>query len=439
MNAPLATTPRIRNLSDKRSATVCVLDIGTTKITCLIAQLNPLANSERLPGRTHRCKILGIGLQPARGIRRGLVVEMDQAEDCIRHTLDAAERMARVQVQGVIINVSGGRIGSRHCSSEVELHGQPVGASQVHRVLEKSNGHLCADSRVLLHALPIGFSVDGAIGIREPRGMVGVKLGAAVHSVSCEAAAMRNLTLVVERCHLDIEAIVASPYASGLSVLVDDEAELGATVIDFGGGTTSMACFAGGRLVHADGIAVGGSHVTNDIARGLTLCVADAERLKTHYGACSCTGLEEFETLSISQIGDEGGYPVQIPKQKLVSIIQPRVEEILELVRDRLAASGRSPGKSHRIVLTGGAAQLPGLREMAQKILSNQVRIGRPLGIQGLPESAKNPAFAAAAGLLVYPQMAGIEYFESQSSRRQLGTGTDGYIGRVGKWLRDSF
>ncbi len=245
--------------------------------------------------------------------------------------------------------------------------------------------------------------------------------------MSCDTAPARNLMLAIERCHLDIEAVVATPYAAGLAALVDDEAEMGVVVVDFGGGTTTMACFSDNRLAHVDAVAVGGGHVTMDIARGLTLRLSDAERLKTYYGACISSPSDERESIAVTQVGD-GEHTNHLPKSHLVRIIKPRVEEILELARDRLAGAGYPPGAGLRFVLTGGGSQLTGLAEAARRIFGAQVRLGRPLGVQGLPESAKNPAFAACIGLLVYPQVAGLEHFEP---RRGAGFHIDGQ-----RWLR---
>lgn len=439
MKARNNVTPRMKPIAARKSAVICVLDVGTSKVACLIAKLVPAEQSDQLKGRTHRCKVLGIGHQRARGMKGGSVVDMDEAEDAIRHAVDAAERMARVHVERVIVNVTGGRLGSQHFNAKVDAGGRQVGDHEVHRALEAAASHTAGQGRAVLHSLPIGFSLDATSAIRDPRGMIGQTLGADMHVVSCDTPTVRNLMLAVERCHLDIEAMVATPYASGLSVLVDDEIDMGTVVVDLGGGTTSIAIFSESRLVHADAIAVGGNHVTMDIARGLTLRMSDAERLKTLCGACISSASDDRETIAVNQVGEDGDDPAQMPKSQFVRIIRPRVEEILELVRDRLAQAGYPPHSGHRVVLTGGGSQLVGIAEIARAILSNHVRIGRPLGIQGLPESAKSPAFAAAVGLLVYPQVAGIEHFEPRRTSIMQATGTDGYIGRVGRWLRDSF
>jgi cell division protein FtsA len=246
--------------------------------------------------------------------------------------------------------------------------------------------------------------------------------------------------LAVERCHLGVEAVIATPYAAGLSALVEDEADMGCAVVDLGGGTTSVGIFSAGHLVHVDALAVGGHHVTMDLARGLTTRVATAERLKTLHGACIASSADERDMIAVPQIDeDERDVSNHLPKAHLVRIIRPRVEEILELVRDRLRKAGFAAQAGRRVVLTGGASQLVGLPEAARRILEGQVRVGRPLGIKGLPEAAKGPAFSAAVGLLVYPQVAHAEHFEPRAGGMFKSTGTDGYLSRVGRWFRESF
>jgi cell division protein FtsA len=287
--------------------------------------------------------------------------------------------------------------------------------------------------------MPIGFSLDEARGIRDPRGMLGRRFGVDMHVVTVDVVAARNLMLAIERCHLGVEAMVASPYAAGLSAIADDEADLGTAVVDLGAGTTTIAAFSAGRFIHVDGFALGGYHITMDLARGLSASVYDAERIKTLYGSVLAGGSDERDMITIQPVGGEEREPPQfISRAILTRIIKPRVEEIVEMVRDRLAQSPFAAELRGRVILTGGASQLVGLPELAARILGRPVRVGRPLGISGLPDAAKGPAFAAAAGLLVYPQAAHLEHFEPRRTR-QLMTGTGGYIARVGRWLRESF
>jgi cell division protein FtsA len=258
-----------------------------------------------------------------------------------------------------------------------------------------------------------------------------------MHVVTAELAPVRNLELLINRSHLEVETMVATPYASGLSTLVDDESELGVACVDLGGGTTSIAVFADGQVVHTDAIAVGGHHVTMDIARGLSTRLADAERIKTLHGSALTTTSDDHDIVGIPTVGDDRNDVVNIPRGSLTRIIRPRVEEILELVRDRLAASGFSGRINRRVVLTGGASQLTGLVEVARRILGHNARLGRPLGIAGLPQTAKGPAFAASVGLLIYPQVAQIEQFDAGVRAAQAAG--DGYLPRMRRWLRQSW
>jgi cell division protein FtsA len=432
-------TPRLRPIPQRKAAVLAVLDVGASKIVCLIARLTPMERSASLRGRTHRCKVLGLGHQRSRGVKAGAIVDLDAAEHAIRLAIDAAERMAGVELESVIVNLSGGRLSSQLYAAKTAIHGKAVRDHDVHRVLEAASAASAKPGRAVLHALPTGFSLDGQRGVRDPKGMVGDELGAELNVATCDAAAARNLMLAIERCHLRVAAVVGTPYAAGLSTLEDDEVELGCALVDFGAGSTTVGVFVEGRLVHVDAVAVGGHHVTMDIARGLSVSLADAERLKTLHGACIPSPSDDRETLTVHRTGDDMDHPSHLPKSELVRIARPRVEEILELVRDRLKAAGYATHAGRRLVMTGGACQLTGLPELARAIVSSQARIGRPLGVEGLPESAKNPAFATAVGLLVYPQVSGLEHFEPGRSIARRSGEDGGYVARVGRWLKQSF
>jgi cell division protein FtsA len=334
--------------------------------------------------------------------------------------------------------VSCGRLASEAYSASVALTGQSVEEADIGRVLAAGRRHSIKEGRSVIHSLPIGYSLDGNGGIADPRGMIGERLGVDMHVVTAETPPLRNLELCINRSHLSIETVVASPYASGLAVLADDEAELGCAVIDFGGGTTTIAVFMRGDFVHSDAIAIGGHHITTDLARGLSTRIEDAERLKTMYGTTLPGVSDERDFVTVAPLGGDD-LPNQVPRAALTRIIRPRVEEILELVRDRLNASGYAGLVGRRMVLTGGASQLTGLAEAARRILARNIRLGRPLGVAGMPDVAKGPAFATSVGLLVYPQVAEMEQFGETHGRQMLATGTGGYFARVGRWIKDSF
>jgi cell division protein FtsA len=432
-------TPKMKPVSPRRSAVVAGLDIGTTKIVCMIARHEPQAPKDVLRRRSHGVRILGFAHTAASGMKAGGVVDLAEAEEMIRQAIDIAESMAGVQIESVVVSLSGGRLGSERFIADIELGNGVVTDAEIARVLAAASRHSVRDGRAVLHSLPTGYSLDAATGIREPRGMLGQRFGVNMHMVTTDVATVRNLMLTIERSHLSVGAMVASPYIAGLACLADDEADLGAACIDLGAGTTTMAVFSGGRFVHADGFALGGAHVTMDLARGLNTRIADAERIKAIYGSVLSGGSDERDMITVPPFGDDEREPPQfVPRGSLVRIVKPRVEEILEMVRDRLAASPFAAEPRGRVVLTGGASQLAGVVELAGRILRRPVRLGRPLGLTGLPEAAKGPAFAVAAGLLVYPQAAHLEHFEPRKTR-QLMTGTGGYMARVGQWLRESF
>ena len=336
-------------------------------------------------------------------MKGGTVVDLDEAEHAIRLAVDAAERMAGVQVEGVIVNATGGRLASHLYDAQVQIVGGSVSDGDVHRVLEACVLRTSQSDRSVLHSIPTSYSLGTTRNISDPRGMMGDALGAAMHVLSCDRAAARNLMLAVERCHLKVEALVATPYASGLAALVEDESELGTALIDMGGGTTSVAIFTGGSLTHVDAFAVGGIHVTMDIARGLNVRLADAERLKTLYGTCLASVSDERETIAVTQVGDDGDHATHLPKSHLVRIIRPRVEEILEFVRDRLKTAGfptprRAPHRADR-----GREPAHG-HERGRQAHPDGAGAGRPADRhQGSARIRTEPGLSAALGLLVYP------------------------------------
>ncbi|MGH7087520.1 MAG: cell division protein FtsA, partial [Stellaceae bacterium] len=324
---------------------------------------------------------------------------------------------------------------SRLVKAEMALQEREIRDREMRRVLELGYALKEESDRTVLHSVPVGFSIDGSRGIRDPRGMFGHKLAVNMNLVTAPTTSLRNLASCIGRCHLGIGALVVSPYAAGLSVLVEDESELGVTVVDMGGGTTSLAVFFDGNLVFADSVPVGGGHVTNDIARGLSTPIAHAERMKTLFGNAIASPADERETITVPQVGEEDENQANhIPKSLLVGIIAPRLEETFELVRDRLEASGFDKIVGRRIVLTGGAAQLPGTRELAGIILDKQIRVGRPLRIAGLAEATNGPAFATTAGLIHFALS---ERAEIPRHGRELTEAPNGLIGRFGHWIRE--
>ena len=432
-------TPKTRPMPQKRTALVACLDIGTSKIACMIARLKPCPPSEALRGRSHAVELIGYGQIQSRGVKAGAVVDQAGCEQSVRQAVALAEEMAKVRVESVLLSVSGGRLQGQLIEAASDIRGATVAASDIARITSAGMHHATGDGRTVLHALPIGYSIDGVKGIRDPKGMVARQFGVDMNVVTADATVAKNLMLVVERCHLNVEAMAASPYVAGLSVLTDDEADLGAAVVEMGAGTTTIATYSGGHFVHASGFAVGGHHITMDLARGLSACIADAERIKTLYGTVLTGGSDTRELMSVPSAGDDGlDVPQIVSRATIANIVRHRAEEIFEMVRDRLADSPFAAEPKARVVLSGGASQLTGTLELATRILKRPVRVGRPLGFSRLPNEAKSASFAVPSGLLVYPQYAHLEHVEPRHTR-QLMTGTDGYFGKVGRWLREGF
>lgn len=423
-----------------RSGIVTVLDVGSSKVCCIIAKLRPgNGDSQLLRMRTHKVQVIGIGHQRSLGVKSGRVVDLERAESSIRLAVDAAERMANVTVDSLLVNLNAGRLRSETFDATINLGGHEVVDADLKRVLAAGAKQSLKAEREVIHSLPVGFSLDQEGGVRDPRGMAGDTLGVQMHVLTGDAMPVRNLETSINRAHLSVERMVAAPYASGLAALVDDELEMGAACIDMGGGTTTISIFSEGKFIYADAIPLGGNHVTLDLAKGISTSLDDAERLKVMHGSVIAAESDDRDIISIQQIGGEHDVPLQIPRSAVTRIIKARIDETLELLRDRLTKSGHANTIGKRVVLTGGASQLAGMPEAARRILGRNVRIGRPLGVAGLPEAAKGPAFSTAVGLLIYPQMAG---FESRFVSRDLSarmTGTGGRLHRMGQWLRDSF
>ncbi|HZK91329.1 MAG TPA: cell division protein FtsA [Stellaceae bacterium] len=406
-----------------RGSLIAGVDIGSTKICCFIA---------RVDGAEPR--ILGIGHQVSRGVKSGAIVNLDEVSDSIRAAVHAAEEMADEAIERVAVSLSAGFGPSRMVKAEIGIGGREISDGDLRQVLERGYAMRDAGDRAVIHSFPVGFSIDDSRGIRDPRGMIGSRLGVNMHIVTAGAAPVRNHGAVISRAMLEADAFVVSPYAAGLACLVEDETNLGVTVIDMGGGTTTIGVFVGGNLVFTDSVPVGGGHVTNDIARGLSTPLAHAERLKALFGSAISSTLDEREMIAVPQIGEEEyGHANHLPKSMLVNIIAPRIEETFEMVRNRLEAGGSDKIAGRRVVLTGGACQLHGVKELAGLILDKQVRIGRPLRVKGLAESTHGPAFSTAAGLLHFAMS---ERAENPRPRRHSA---HGILGQVSNWIREFF
>ncbi|MBC8338127.1 MAG: cell division protein FtsA [Rhodospirillales bacterium] len=417
-----------------RNGLVAALDVGTNKVCCLIARHEPAAGTAPEDG----LKIIGIGHQVSRGLRSGTIVDLDETEASIRAAVEAAEQMAGENISGVVVNLTGGQPKSRLIAYEVSIAGHEIGDADLRRILDPAvltDG--MAKERELEHSIPVGYSVDGNRGVRDPRGMFGERLGVNMHVISALSGPVRNLETSIQRCHLEVQNKVVTPYASALSTLVEDETQLGVTCVDMGGGTTSIAVYFDGELVNIDVLPVGGGHVTSDIARGLSTPLDQAERMKTLFGSVLASSSDDREIIKAPLVGEENSAEANnIPRSMLIGIIRPRIEETFEMVRDRLAETGFDKVAGQRVVLTGGASQLTGVRELAASILEKQIRMGRPRPIEGMAEAIAGPAFSTAAGLLQYAisnkaEVPSAAYCPPEQMNRGFG--------RIGQWLRENF
>ncbi len=414
--------------SNSRSGLVAALDLGSTKASCLIAR----------PHSSGELEVVGIGHQVSHGIRAGSIIDMDMTEATIRATVGAAEQMAGENIRNVIVNVSCGAPRSRLIAYGVSIAGHEICDADLRRLLEPASlPDSEREGRDILHAIPVGYSIDGNKGVRDPRGLHGQRLGVNMHVISAEKDPLNNLETGVARCHLDISSKVTSSYASALASLSEDEINLGVTCIDMGGGTTSIAVFFDGELVHTDSIPIGGNHVTNDIARGLSTPLAHAERMKTLYGSAIPSPSDDREIIKTPLIGEEDtGETSQVPRSVLIGIIRPRIEEVFEMIANRLEESGFDKIMGSRLVLTGGASQLSGIREMAGEMLGMKTRLGRPKPLRGLAESACGPAFSTCVGMLRFASNNPAE--AAQRAYRPVED-PGGRFARLGKWLRENF
>ncbi len=378
-----------------RQPLVAAVDLGASKISCFIMKPEGVNRA----GRT--LQTVGVGYVQSRGVRAGVIVDTDLAVEAIAQAVERAETIAGVSVSGVTVATSGGQLQSCRVSSQVSLGARPISEVDCSRAIAAAVAQVRMPNRRVIHLLPVAWSVDAQRGVRDPRAMFGRTLGLELLVVTISETAFNTLGYCVERAHLSFEGAVAAPFASALSALEDDEMELGCICIDMGGGSTSVAVFAAGALVHVDSLPVGGNHVTSDVARGLSTTIAGAERIKTLHGSAIASANEDREMIEAPPRGEDAGAgPVIAPRSLLKGIIAPRVEETLELLRDRLKAAGAQIDPGAGMVLTGGASQLAGAREVAVRVFDRPVRMGRPRRTPHLADAASGPAFCAAAGVL---------------------------------------
>lgn len=407
-----------------------ILDIGTAKVAAAVV-VAQRQTSEASPS----LRLAGLGVQRAKGMKAGVLTDLDEAEAAVRAAIGQAERAAGVSIDSVTVSVACGRLRSQHFTANADIENGIVSDADMLRLMTGGRAYAERDGRALLHMNRIGVRLDGAPGMTDPRGLAARRMAADLHVVTADDAPLRNLLLLIDRCYLACDGLVALPYASALAVTTPEERDYGVTCIDFGAGTTSFALFADGRLVGADVVPVGSQHITFDIAKSLQTPLVEAERIKTLYGTLASAQSDDHETFSYPLVGEDDTAAYQITKAQLTAIIRPRVAQILKLVRERLADNPASAFAGETIVVTGGASQLLGLAEFIANDFGRPVRLGRPLGVTGLHDIASGPQLAAICGLALAATY-GDDGFARHHGDRPTSAG---YLGRVGSWLKAGF
>lgn len=416
-----------KGLVSAPSTLLAGLDISTSKVACCVARQTP-----------EGLRVLGTGQHATRGVKAGAIVDMTALEGAVRSAVNQAEEMADETVREIYISVSGGLARSISLRAETQITGHAVDDSDLKKILNQASSASEDSTLDTLHAIPMNYAVDDTKGIHDPRGMLGDVLQGNILLVRAPHSPLQNIAACVERCHLDIAGFVMAPYASGLATLVEDELDLGVTVLEMGAGSTSIALFFDGSLVHLDAIPVGGHHVTHDIARGLSTPVAQAERIKTLYGSAMLSSSKAHEQILVPQIGEEEGRGQQVSKNELIQIIRPRIEETFELVKEKLTSLSMAKKTGQRLVLTGGASQLPGVRELSELILTKQARLGKPIHLKGYEDRVRLPAFATCAGLISYGALmrGGVE--DTKKTVPEKRNDNTSKINRFGAWIREN-
>jgi cell division protein FtsA len=410
------------------TGSIAVLDVGSSKVSCFIARLEA-------DGSIH---VTGIGHQLSKGIRSGQVVDTVEAETSILSAVHTAEQMSGETIENVVVGLSGAGISSRHVTVELTVAGEGVTERDLAEIQEEGLASLANEGIEVLHCFPVSYTLDDVKNIRDPRGMLGEKLGAELHVIVVPVMLIRNMTQCLARCHLNAAEFIASAYVSGLASLEPDEMELGVTFVDMGGGTTNLAVFAGGKCLFADSIPIGGSHVTSDLARGLSTSISHAERLKTLHGSAVPIASDDQAMVDVPILGEEDSADSSnlMPRSMLVGIIRPRLEEVFEIIRSKVEVAGLDAVAGRRAVLTGGASQLIGVRELATRVLGKQVRLSKPRVLNGLADAVSGPAFSTSVGMLEYARRRSLERQMVMSSRNTIMPVS---LSRLARWFRENF
>ncbi|MDO8703574.1 MAG: cell division protein FtsA [Sulfuricaulis sp.] len=401
------------------------LDIGTSKVLAIVGELTP----------TGEVEIIGVGHHPSRGMKKGVVVNIESTVQSIQRAVEEAELMAGCQIHSVYAGIAGSHISSFNSHGIVAIKDKEVGPGDVERVIEAARALAIPADQKILHILPQEFIIDKQEGIREPIGMSGVRLEAKVHIVTGAVSAAQNIIKCVRRCGLEVDDIILEQLASSISTLTEDEKELGVCLVDIGGGTTDISVFTDGAIRHTAVIPIAGDQVTNDIAVALRTPTQYAEDIKKKYG-CALTQLaHRDETIEVPSVGDRP--PRKLSRQTLAEVIEPRIEELYSLIQAELRRSGFEDLVGSGLVLTGGSAKMEGVVDLAEEVFHMPVRMGVPQYVGGLKGVVQNPIFATGVGLVLY----GARCREGKQYVQNLGaiTGVKGVWSKMKSWFQGNF
>ena len=401
------------------------LDVGSSKVCAFIAELDDFYNP----------RLVGYGSQSYNGMKKGVIIDMDRTENAIREAMNQAEEMAGVSINNVYVSIGGIHLRSHMTDGLVVLNNHEISDSDIYKVIEVARAKQLEGDRQIIYAKPVRYVLDNQRDIRDPRGMTGSRLEAEVHIISAASSAVRNVSRCVERCNLEIEEIVAQPYASALSCLVQDEKELGVCMVDVGGGTCDISIYADSHLLYTAVVPVGGNHITSDIARGLSTPISHAERIKTMYGCAMASLVSGDDNIDIPHVGELEDNGEHITRGALAGIIQPRCEEILEMIREQIEKSGFEASIGRRVVLTGGSSQLDGFKQLAERDLDKTIRIARPTELEGLTDLSGSPQFSTAAGLIVHAAKQTAAHNRAKYKDGKFS----GIFGTLNRWFKESF
>ena len=421
---------------------LAILDLGSTKIGCLILRfdgLDPSLASDQVGSLAGQSsfQVVGSAITRSRGIEFGEISSMQEAERAIRTVLQSAQKMANLRVDHLIACFSGGGPRSYGLNGVVKIENQIVQDEDIARVLSSCDLPDMGDGREILHAQPVNFALDHRSGLIDPRGQIGNNLDVDLHMLTVRAKTIRDLAHCVKRCDLELAGVASAAYVSGRSTLVEDEQELGAVCIDLGGGSTSYSIFLKKHMIFAGSIMLGGNHVTRDISLGLQVPMVVAEKIKTKNGGLIATGIDDRDLIEIGgETGDWEHDRRTVTRSELIGIMRPRIEEILEDVRAQLEIAGFYELKSQKFVLSGGTSQTPGLDTLASRILGQQVRIGRPIRIHRLPQAYSGSSCSALVGLALFAAHPQDEWWDFELPNTSYSSRT---VRKAVRWLRENW